>query len=232
MLVNSQFIHSLDTYETPVDQKKAQPKSWGLCFIQWTCWGLKPGNSLSDSFEGFFLRGKGGARLYINRSLKKKTNSQNIERLLLKKTKHLKSMNLVLFYGWEDTGVWVHWNHSFDIHLTYLGPVSCLSPSWIPSGRTVKAATGWWLDGPQHPLFADVTGDLLCPYLLYVSHNILGTWHWTVGILNKPHPRLCGASIQWRNSLPIWTSSILTTLWSRFFHWCYFPGEKVEAQRY
>ena len=68
MLVNSQFIHSLDTYETPVDQKKPQPKNWGLCFIQWTCWGLKPGNSLSDSFEGLFLRGKGGARLYINRS--------------------------------------------------------------------------------------------------------------------------------------------------------------------
>ena len=23
--------------------KKAQPKSWEFCFIQWNCWGLKPG---------------------------------------------------------------------------------------------------------------------------------------------------------------------------------------------
>ena len=29
---------------------------------------------------------------------------------------------------------------------------------------------------PSNPLFADGTGDLLRPYLLNVSHNILGTW--------------------------------------------------------
>ena len=29
-------------------------------------------------------------------------------------------------YAWEDARVWDHWNHSFDVHLSYLGPVSPL----------------------------------------------------------------------------------------------------------
>ena len=27
----------------------------------------------------------------------------------------------MLFYVWEDAGVWTHWNHSSDIHLSYPG---------------------------------------------------------------------------------------------------------------
>ena len=50
-------------------------------------------------------------------------------------------MNLVLFYVWEVARIWAHWNHSFDMHLSYLGPVSCSFPSWVPSGCT----TGRWL---------------------------------------------------------------------------------------
>ena len=29
-------------------------------------------------------------------------------------------MNLALFYIWEDVRVWAQWNHSFDMHLSYL----------------------------------------------------------------------------------------------------------------
>ena len=33
----------------------------------------------------------------------------------------LQLRNLALFSIWEDARVWVHWNHSFDKHLSYLG---------------------------------------------------------------------------------------------------------------
>ena len=50
----------------------------------------------------------------------------NIKRLpLMKDARHLKLMNLVLFYVLEDTRVWAHGNHSFDMHLSYPTPVSC-----------------------------------------------------------------------------------------------------------
>ena len=32
----------------------------------------------------------------------------------------------------EDPRAWVHWNRSFDMRLSYPGPVSLASPSWIP----------------------------------------------------------------------------------------------------
>ena len=46
-----------------------------------------------------------------------------------KKTRHLKLINLALFCAWEDTRVWTYYNHSFDMHLNCLGPISCFSPS-------------------------------------------------------------------------------------------------------
>ena len=36
---------------------------------------------------------------------------------------------------WEDVNVWAYWNHSFDMHLTYLGQYS-LFLSLVPSGLT------------------------------------------------------------------------------------------------
>ena len=92
-------------------------------------------------------------------------------------------MDLVLFFVWENARVWVHWNHSFDMHLSYLGPVSCSFPSWVPPRCTTGdgtvaeslAALGfhpefpqvhfqgkswltdWW---PQHPLVDDMAGHI------------------------------------------------------------------------
>ena len=53
-------------------------------------------------------------------------------------------MNWALLYVWEHRRVWAHWNHSFDKHLTCLGPASYFSLSWIPSGRTVGCCSGCW----------------------------------------------------------------------------------------
>ena len=104
---------------------------------------------------------------------------------------------------------------SFLWYAPYLSRASILFFSILNPLRwhSQGSYSGWWLDGPQHPLFADVTGDLLHPYLLYVSHNILGTWHWTVGILNKPHPCLYGASIQYffcPHNLMKWVLSLMS----------------------
>ena len=73
-------------------------------------------------------------------------------------------MDLALFCGWEDAKVWAHWNHSFGVHLSSLGPVSCAFPSlrghhwgWLQGLRAWQWAgqpdclhpngSDWWLDG-------------------------------------------------------------------------------------
>ena len=45
--------------------------------------------------------------------------------------------NLALFYVWEDVRVWAHWNHSFHIHQSCLGPVFCVFHILNPSGLSV-----------------------------------------------------------------------------------------------
>ena len=45
------------------------------------------------------------------------------------------------FFVWEDSRVWAHWNHPFDMHHNNL---SCFSPSWIPSGCTVSGSCSDW----------------------------------------------------------------------------------------
>ena len=67
-------------------------------------------------------------------------------------------MNLALFYVWVAASVRTHWNHSFDIHLSYLGPASYYSPSCFPSGCAFwGGCNGWGLDGGHpvcsHPAF-------------------------------------------------------------------------------
>ena len=102
--------------------------------------------NLSDSSEVLFQRGRGGARIYRSfcwEKKKPKTCKLDIQRLLLiTKNRHLKLITSVLFCVQEDARVWAEWNYSFDMHLTCLGPVSCFSPSWIPSRCTmVRAAS-------------------------------------------------------------------------------------------
>ena len=57
-----------------------------------------------------------------------------------------KLRNLVLSYVWEDPRLWACWNHSFYMHLSYLGPIACvfniLSFLGAHHGRVT---TVWWL---------------------------------------------------------------------------------------
>ena len=39
-----------------------------------------------------------------------------------------------------DAGVWAYWNLSFNIHVSYLGPISCVFPSWVSSGLIVGSS--------------------------------------------------------------------------------------------
>ena len=55
--------------------------------------------------------------------------------------RYLTLINVALFC------IWAHWNHSFDLHFNCLGPISCFSPSWIPSWFADGCGcNGRWLD--------------------------------------------------------------------------------------
>ena len=51
----------------------------------------------------------------------------------------------MLFSIWKYVRVWVCWNPSFDMHLTYMEPASCVFTAWVPSGLTMRMTTIWWL---------------------------------------------------------------------------------------
>ena len=61
-------------------------------------------------------------------------------------TKHPWLSNLALFFLWKDSKAWAHGNHSFDVHLSCLGPESWCFPPWAlqgaPSGM-VSVAADW-----------------------------------------------------------------------------------------
>ena len=68
------------------------------------------GGSLSYSSEELLQGNQGGARIYLSFAGKKK------KKIVVKyqkvtanhRNRHLKLMILVVFYVWEDTGVWAH----------------------------------------------------------------------------------------------------------------------------
>lgn len=63
------------------------------------------------------------------------------------KNQTLKLMIVVLLYIWEDAIVRAHWNHFFDMHVSYLGPVSSFFPFWIPLRAHYQRLQCWWPDG-------------------------------------------------------------------------------------
>ena len=55
---------------------------------------------------------------------------------------------------WEHARVWAHWKHCFDVHLSYLRPISCLFSSWVSLGCTTRGGgccNDWLLEG-EHPV--------------------------------------------------------------------------------
>ena len=121
--------------------KNVQPKSWEKCCI----WGITEdyslGDTLSDDSEELFQRGSGGDRI-IRVFLKTKENKMHgqisKDHFSSHKKPDTKLMIVVLLYIWEDVIVWAHWNLSFDMHVSYLGPVSSFFHSEFPSGHTIR----------------------------------------------------------------------------------------------
>ena len=108
-----------------------------LCFIWWTFSGLQAWETgLSDCFEGLLQRGKGGARIY--RCFRDQGQVlETSKKLLLIKENQISLVKefrtLLCVWGGEGWGGWkveTHGTHSFDMLLSYLGPVSWVFPSW------------------------------------------------------------------------------------------------------
>lgn len=72
----------------------------------------------------------------------------------------------MLCFVWEDAKVWAHWNHSFGVHLSYLGQVSCVFISWVSSQCTLGSgcsllAARWQLYSLCFPNSLGPTGSHL-----------------------------------------------------------------------
>jgi len=132
----------------------------------------RPGDSFSGSQRGCSQYMRDAPRSFV----KKQVVRISKDYYLLKKTRHLKLMNLALRYT----------NHSLNVHLSSLGPVphvfpSCVNPgcttagvstatdglmagipcpSWVLSGPTIWGSWNgltWWL---QHLLFTDMADNI------------------------------------------------------------------------
>ena len=127
------------------------------------------GGGLSDCSDRLLWRGKAGARVYRSFCDKDQVAGISKDYCSFKKTRHLKFKNSVLVYVWEDARLWVHWNHTFDVHLSSLWPASCSFLSQVPSGLTVRPLQ--WLDGC----------DILCLLkwqTAFFIHNLKFRFHW------------------------------------------------------
>lgn len=122
--------------------KNVQPKSWEKCCIWRITEDYSLGDTLSDDSEELFQRGSGGDRIIrvFLKTKQKKIKCMVKHQKITYHTKNqtLKLMIVVLLYIWEDIIVWAHWNLSFDIHFSYLGPVSSFFHSEFPSGHTIR----------------------------------------------------------------------------------------------
>lgn len=48
-------------------------------------------------------------------------------------------------WNWKQNArVWAHWHHPSDTHLSYLGPVNCAFPSWVPLGYITGGGYSDW----------------------------------------------------------------------------------------
>lgn len=102
-------------------------------------------------------------------------------------------MKLVLCYTTDKARVWARWNHSFDVHLSALGPVSCLFPHpESPRGALVRRL-GSWQPVCLHPEFPQGSlwgwllwldgWDILCLLIRQATFFPL-TYRYAVGVRN------------------------------------------------
>ena len=96
------------------------------------------GESVSDSPENLLWGGQ-GELAYIGILQQKASSWEHQKWLLIKDIVYVKLRNLVLFCVWEDARVWTHWNHSFDMCFSYLGPESHIFISSVSSGLALES---------------------------------------------------------------------------------------------
>ena len=143
---------------------------------------LSSGDSLSESSEGLFWRGKGGTRIYRSLGNKNQVAGTSKDYCYLKKKQISQVNEFSAFEGGGDERVWAHWNHSFDMHLNCLGPVSCFLHPESTQGTPLEAAA-----------VAD-------------SNNILCLLKWPVTVLRPQSPQ----GLSWEKHK--WLSTTLTHL--------------------
>ena len=123
-------------------------------------------------------KSRGEARVHMS-FCNKGPGSQNNKRILFKKTRRLKLMNLGLSYLWEDAKsgltemlclicILALWGQGLVFFSSWVSSgcaaergCSILFPSWVPLGLSVRAALMWWAWWLQYPLFSDTTGNCL-----------------------------------------------------------------------
>ena len=126
----------------------------------------------------------GGVRLH--RSLQQRTGSLNIRSILWIKENQISQVKeLALFCVWGYARVWAHWNHFFHMHLSYLGPASCvlhiLSSSVLIVGSSYslmaaslhKYSSSWMLLGLRNSHLEDWNGWWMWNPCLQIWQEIL-----------------------------------------------------------
>ena len=117
-------------------KKYSQPQSWELFFFFWCKFlGLQIQKTVPQITSENSSEEVEGTRLYRSFTTKG-AGRLNFKRLLLMKENQLSQVKKFrLFSVCKDARIWAHWNHPFDTHLSYLGPVSCFHIlSFLSSG--------------------------------------------------------------------------------------------------
>ena len=142
---------------------------------------LSPKDSISVALRNCSKEAREGVRLHT--SLQQSGQAVWITKIIIKLKNQVKELsyqisdiklkNLALFYIWKDARVWDYWSHFLHIHLSYLGPASCLfdfsnpptppasmdNRCCVPFGSPhshLEAPNCWWLLSS----FTDMTGDI------------------------------------------------------------------------
>ena len=100
--------------------------------------------------------------------------------------------------AWENVGVWADWNHCFDVHLSYLGPVSCVFTCWVPSGLTVGSGCSLmaarWLVFFSFQSFLRFTGSCWRAIIADVCESVV-YWYGRKYSISHPTPTKSESSL-------------------------------------
>ena len=143
--------------------------------------------------------------------------------------------------------VWAHWNHSFDVHLSYMGPVSpCASHPESPWCTVGGGCSGWLLGAGGggagggasclHPEFPQGSPTGSCNVMArWLQHPLFTDMAGSAFIHTQVVKMYCSC-----NGLFIFESQLLriVSLWSKlcgrvfWYHWFIGPSRDVISVKY